>query len=110
MSEAPKAESGFPPPWSVDELRGCFVVRDDKGRALGYFYFESDPNHRAGEEGLRKEEARRVATSFAKLPELVLKAPKQDRHYGNAGPTWLGILFAFFLIVALGSTLLLAGW
>lgn len=110
MSETPKAEGGFPPPWSIDELKGCFVVRDDTGRALGYFYFESDPDHRADTEGLRKEEARRVATSFAKLPELALKAPKRLRQYDGAGPMWLGVLFAIFLIVALGSTLLFAGW
>jgi hypothetical protein len=30
----------FPPPWSDEEQPACFVVRDTKGQALGYFYFE----------------------------------------------------------------------
>jgi hypothetical protein len=28
----------FPPPWSVEELEACFVVRDASGQDLGYFY------------------------------------------------------------------------
>jgi hypothetical protein len=28
----------FPPPWSVDELEACFVVRE-----LAYVYFEEEP-------------------------------------------------------------------
>jgi hypothetical protein len=28
----------FPPPWSVDELDACFVVRDHSGQALAYLY------------------------------------------------------------------------
>jgi hypothetical protein len=110
MSETPKAESRFPPPWWIDDQRGCLVVRDDNGRALGYFYFESDPNSRVDTEGLRKEEAWRLATSFAKLPELVPRPPQRLRQADNAGRMWLGILFAIFLIVALGSTLLFVGW
>jgi hypothetical protein len=30
----------FPPPWSVEELDACFIVKDSSGRKLGYFYFE----------------------------------------------------------------------
>jgi hypothetical protein len=30
----------FPPPWSVEELDACFVVRDANAQALAYFYFE----------------------------------------------------------------------
>ena len=30
----------FPPPWTIDEANSaCFIVRDNTGRALGYFYF-----------------------------------------------------------------------
>ena len=110
MSGMPKAESHFPPPWWIDELRGCLIVRDDNGRALGYFYFESDPNHCTDTESLGEEEARRVAASFAKLPELLPKPPKQLRRYDQVGPTWLGILFVIFLVVVFGSALLVAGW
>jgi len=29
-----------PPPWSIDELDACFVVRDSSGQKLVYVYFE----------------------------------------------------------------------
>jgi hypothetical protein len=30
----------FPPPWTVEELEACFVVKDASGQKLGYFYYE----------------------------------------------------------------------
>ncbi len=34
----------FPPPWSIEENNdACFIVRDNNGQALGYFYFEDEP-------------------------------------------------------------------
>ena len=33
----------FPPPWSVEELDACFVVKDDAGQKLAYVYFEEKP-------------------------------------------------------------------
>jgi hypothetical protein len=33
----------FPPPWTVEELDACFVVRDHNGQALAYVYFEDEP-------------------------------------------------------------------
>ena len=42
-----------PPPWSVEELDACFVVRDHNGQALGYVYFEDEPGrHSAGKSAL----------------------------------------------------------
>jgi len=32
----------FPPPWSIEELDECFIVRDADGQALGYFYFDEE--------------------------------------------------------------------
>jgi hypothetical protein len=37
----------FPPPWSIDELEACFVVRDHNGQALAYVYFEEEPGRRS---------------------------------------------------------------
>jgi hypothetical protein len=37
----------FPPPWTVEELVACFIVRDANGQALGYVYFEDEPGRRA---------------------------------------------------------------
>ena len=33
----------FPPPWTVEELDACFVVRDHDGQQLAYVYFEERP-------------------------------------------------------------------
>ena len=38
----------FPPPWSVEELDACFVVRDRNGQALAYIYFEDEPGPTLG--------------------------------------------------------------
>jgi|SRR6516225_1780738 hypothetical protein len=38
----------FPPPWSIEELEACFVVRDHDGQKLAYVYFEDEPGRRAG--------------------------------------------------------------
>ena len=59
----------FPPPWSVEELEACYVVRDHDGQALAYVYFEDEPGRRSAAKLLTKDEARR--TNGAKLPELL---------------------------------------
>jgi hypothetical protein len=38
----------FPPPWSVEEQKACFVVRDHNGQKLDYVYFEDEPGRRIG--------------------------------------------------------------
>jgi hypothetical protein len=32
-----------PPPWSVEELEACFVVKDSAGQKLAYIYYEDAP-------------------------------------------------------------------
>ena len=65
----PSPNRRFPPPWSVDEQEACFIVRDNNGQALGYFYFEDEPGRRAAAKLLTRDEARRIAANIAKLPE-----------------------------------------
>jgi hypothetical protein len=36
----------FPPPWSIDELEACFVVKDGAGQKLAFVYYEEEPGCR----------------------------------------------------------------
>ena len=58
----------FPPPWTVEELDACFVVRDSNGQQLAYVFFEDEPGRRSAAKLLSKDEARRIAANVAKLP------------------------------------------
>jgi hypothetical protein len=61
----------FPPPWSLEELDVCFVIRDHSGQKLAYVYFEEEPGRRSAAKMLTKDEARRLAVNFAKLKAAV---------------------------------------
>ena len=63
----------FPPPWSIEQLEECFVVADSNGQNLAYVYFDDEPQRRAVNKRLTKEEARRVAVNIARLPRLLLR-------------------------------------
>ena len=69
----------FPPPWTLEEYNyACFIVRDKTGQALAYFYFEDEPAGRTAANLLTKVEARRLASNFAKLPDLVGRPPTSE--------------------------------
>ena len=74
-------EQRFPPPWTIEEMPTCFIVRDANGHALNYTYYFSEEMNLSGEQYdpltmLTKDDARRIASNVAKLAELLQKPPK----------------------------------
>jgi hypothetical protein len=66
--EAMPTNRRFPPPWSVEEGEMYFVIKDSNGQKLGYVYFD-DP--RSADKPLTRDEARRTAANFVRLPEIL---------------------------------------
>ena len=61
----------FPPPWSIEEMPACYIVRDRDGQALAYVYYEEGSGRRSAAKLLSKDEAWRIAANIAKLPGLL---------------------------------------
>ena len=67
----------FPPPWTVEEYRGIsYIVRDANRFAVAHIYFASDPRHTRYL--MTKDEARIIAATIAKLPEMVMQTRADD--------------------------------
>jgi hypothetical protein len=66
----------FPPPWSVDERPDSVIVKDATGQHLAFLFFEDEPQRQMSMKRLSRDEARRIAASMAKLPDLLRGAQK----------------------------------
>ena len=79
----------FPPPWTVERLPGGFKVIDANGQSLAYFYAREN-DHDANTAGvLTMDEARRIASNFAKLPDLLGARLGLKRRQGMThSPSW----------------------
>ena len=79
MSATVTGERRFPQPWKVEELEACFFVTDSGGQELAYIYYEDEPGRRSAAKQLTKDEARRIATNIAMLPESYCNLERTGR-------------------------------
>jgi hypothetical protein len=60
------ANRRFPPPWSLEELDACFIVKDSAEQKPAYVYYEEEPGRRSAAKFLTRDEGRRIASNIAK--------------------------------------------
>jgi hypothetical protein len=61
----------FPPPWTIKDIGGSFVVKASNERPLVFIYYRNDAGPRSLAKLLTRDAARRIAAGIAKLPELL---------------------------------------
>jgi hypothetical protein len=74
MADAPRR---FPAPWGAEKIPGGYVVRDANGQAIAYLYSRENEAEARQAKVLTVDEARRIARSIARLPELLATERQQ---------------------------------
>jgi hypothetical protein len=66
----------FPTPWSVQGLPACFIVRDKNNQSLAHVHFEDKSGRQLPIRQLTRDEARQIANTIAKLPDLLVQTDR----------------------------------
>ncbi len=61
----------FPAPWKSDRIPGGYVVRDATGQIVAWVYARASTAEAIQAKVLTLDEARRIATNIARLPDLL---------------------------------------
>jgi hypothetical protein len=65
----------FPPPWTVEQIPGGYKVVDATGQSLAYVYGRESRADADIAKVLTMDEARRIASNIAKLPNYLAASP-----------------------------------
>src|SRR6187200_1916028 len=86
----------FPPPWTVEQIPGGYKVKDANGQSLAYVYGRETRADADIANVLTMDEARRIASNIAKLPNYLAASPTStDPHQATLRPNFgLAILGA----------------
>jgi len=71
VENSDRNEDYLPAPWTIEAIPQGFMVVDAVGRSLAYVYSRENPHDAA--KVLTHDEARRIASNIAKLPNLLRK-------------------------------------
>jgi hypothetical protein len=72
------SERRFPPPWFIEDIGGCFVVKASNNRPLVFIYYGEGVARRSLAKLLTRDAARRIAAGIAKLP--LMRWPSKGTH------------------------------